>query len=266
MSVLKNKRTEAPTEYFRMFKELYEFTIQKMGQVPKRKQAYLVPPIMDVMDTVFDMVMSLTNEYYKYKIKLLKRPEQAVAVISELEKLQKPLLCLWNIESERYGFERMAKWAERINLFIWKMIDYGQLDMRKERVIYILDRSAAFSMEFIKVICTLHKKIYSLSISGPTDFRATRGMLLMGLADDALYQVAEANYKLPETREEADRRAECIAAALNDLYEMQQPMMAMFNLLDLGDEKSLELAGLLDREIALLAGLQKSDEERYRNL
>lgn len=266
MSVLKNKRQEAPTEYFLVFKNLYGFTVDKMSQVPKRKRAYLVPPIMEVMDSVFGMVMSLTNDYYRYKLKLLDRPDQAHAVIDELRKLQGPLLALWNIEAGRYSFDRMAKWAERINLFAYKMIDYGHLDMRKEHIIYILDRQAVHAMEFAKTISQLHRKIYSLVISGPTDFRGTRGRLLMDLADDALCQVAEANHKMPETRVEYERRAACIAEAMNDLYAMQQPMMAMFNILDLSDGKCLELAGLLEREIALLSGLQKSDKERFGNL
>ena len=57
MSVLASKRTLSRHEYVRTFMELYNYTVQKLSKVPKRKYKFICKPISDAMNGIYNSIM-----------------------------------------------------------------------------------------------------------------------------------------------------------------------------------------------------------------
>lgn len=118
MSVLKSQRTLSRHEYVHTFEKLYKYTQERISKVSKRKYNWLCMPIINNMNSIYNHVMQINNEYFCYGIKLMDRKDQANLVINELKDLQKPLLALWNIE--KYETKKMAIWSDMINWEAYK--------------------------------------------------------------------------------------------------------------------------------------------------
>ena len=88
----------------------------------------------------------------------------------------------------------------------------------------------------------------------------------MRLADTALVCLFEANQHVPDTKEEYLKRRENVSTAFNCVQNMQLPIMSLFFELNYGESTMKEWASLVDTQIKLLNGLQKSDAERFDNL
>lgn len=264
MSVLKSQRTLSRHEYVHTFEKLYKYTQERISKVSKRKYNWLCMPIINNMNSIYNHVMQINNEYFCYGIKLMDRKDQANLVINELKDLQKPLLALWNIE--KYETKKMAIWSDMINEEIKYISRLGGLQEGEVKHIFILDYKAAQEADFIRVMCELHKLIYSKTISLPDMARSTNGALLMNLADEALYRVCHANRFVPTNKKMVENRKEDLSIAYDCIRQMQQPMISIFNIMNYSENTMIEMASKLDSELRLLKGVLQSDKKRFANI
>lgn len=261
MSVLKSQRTLSRHEYVHTFEKLYKYTQERISKVSKRKYNWLCMPIINNMNSIYNHVMQINNEYFCYGIKLMDRKDQANLVINELKDLQKPLLALWNIE--KYETKKMAIWSDMINEEIKYLSRLGGLQEGEVKHIFILDYKAVQEADFIRVMCELHKLIYSKTISLPDMARSTNGTLLMNLADEALYRVCHANRFVPTNKKMVENRKEDLSIAYDCIRQMQQPMISIFNIMNYSENTMIEMASKLDSELRLLKGVLQSDKKRF---
>lgn len=264
MSVLASKRTLSRHEYVNTFLELYSFTSERLDKVSKRRYKWICEPIAHKMNKIFNMIMQVNNDYFEYGIKLIDKQSMAHLIINSLIDLQKPLFAMWNIE--KYETRKMVNWVNYINKEINYIARLGDIPYKDTERVFILDYNAIEEADFLKVMSELHRTIYSKSISLKESLRSTRGTLLMDLADEALYRVCHANLCFPQNKEMYERRKEDISIALDCLREMQQPMMALFHIMNYSENVMIEIVSLLDTETKLLNGLLKSDAKRFGNL
>lgn len=265
MTVIKRKRKLAPDEYVTQFIGLYKFALERLDRMAKRKWVWLAQPIIDEMNSIMDELLSIHNPFYAYGINEYGKSERANIIIRRIIRLQKPLLALWNVE--QYTINRMAMWAEMIDREIYYLSIMGGLHIQKgKRFMCILDYDAINKMDFMKTMCELHRFVYSKTISLPANCRNSSGSMLMNLADDALYHITMANQRIPTTRWQYKKRAKHIAAAIDSLNHMQVPLIAVFNVMNYSESTMFKWCDLLKREIDMLAGLQKSDRQRFQNL
>ena len=264
MSVLVSKRTLSRHEYVNTFIELYEFTEDKLSKIAKRKYKWICEPIASQMNDIFNLILQANNDFFMYGIKLMSVPERSELMIRKLKDLQKPLFVLWNIE--KYETRKMANWVDFINKEIYYLSLLGGIPYKKESQVFILDYDAMKEADFVNVMAELHRLIYTKTISLKESLRSTKGMLLMNLADEALYRVCHSNLHVPQNKKMYENRKKDISIALDCVKQMQVPMAALFNVMNYSENTMLEMANLLDRETKLLRGVMKSDSKRFGNL
>ena len=239
---------------------LYDYTEEKLSKMAKRKYRWLGSPIAEKMNGMRDEIMQIFDQYYDSG-KILQ--EQCYSVIMGLLSLQKPLIALWNVEG--YTVRRMEKWKFLIETEINHLADHGGI-RKRDGYMFILDYEAINRLDCMRNMSQLHKMIYTKSISLPSYCRETKGSYLMQIADTALYHMARGNRKIPETKEEYEARKKDFSRALNCIRSMEQPMFAVFNLMNYSNETMEEIAGLITETENLLKGLMDSDEERFAAL
>ena len=239
---------------------LYDYTEEKLSKMAKRKYRWLGSPIAEKMNGMRDEIMQIFDQYYDSGKSL---QEQCYSVIMGLLSLQKPLIALWNVEG--YTVRRMEKWKFLIETEINHLADHGGI-RKRDGYMFILDYEAINRLDCMRNMSQLHKMIYTKSISLPSYCRETKGSYLMQIADTALYHMARGNRKIPETKEEYEARKKDFSRALNCIRSMEQPMFAVFNLMNYSNETMEEIAGLITETENLLKGLMDSDEERFATL
>ena len=239
---------------------LYDYTEEKLSKMAKRKYRWLGSPIAEKMNGMRDEIMQIFDQYYDSG-KILQ--EQCYSVIMGLLSLQKPLIALWNVEG--YTVRRMEKWKFLIETEINHLADHGGI-RKRDGYMFILDYEAINRLDCMRNMSQLHKMIYTKSISLPSYCRETKGSYLMQIADTAQYHMARGNRKITETREEYEVRKKDFSRALNCIRSMEQPMFAVFNLMNYSNETMEEIAGLITETENLLKGLMDSDEERFAAL
>lgn len=264
MSVLVSKRTLSRHEYVNTFLELYKFTEEKLSKIAKRKYRWIAEPIANQMNEIYNLITQANNDYFCYGIKLLDKPEQSKLIIGKLIDLQKPLFALWNIED--YETRKMVNWVNYINKEIMYLLRLGCISHDERLKVFILDYKAMNEAEFIRTMSKLHKIIYSKTISLKESLRSTKGVLLMNLADEAFYRVCHANLYFPINRKMYENRKEDMSIAIDCLKQMQQPLAALFNIMNYSENTMNEIAKLLDKEMTLLEAVYKSDIKRFKNL
>lgn len=240
--------------------KLYDYTEERLSKMAKRKYRWLAEPIATKMNRIRDEIMQIFDEYlYDGKTK----EEKCMKAARDLLSLQKDLLALWNIE--HYTMDRMIKWVSMIDREINLLAIHGNFKT-EGRHMYILDYEAVEKLAAMKSMSALHKMIYSKAIPLPATPRSTKGSYLMGLADEALYRISEGNRNIPKTREEYEQRKKDFSRAMNCLKSMENPLMAIFNLMNYSNETMEKIASLVTETEKLLKGLMESDERRFANI
>lgn len=261
MSVLASKRDISRIEYAKYYIELYKYSVDRLNRVPKRKQKWICLPISEILNEIYEDIMTINNDVFKYGIKEKSVSQQAMTVINKLLSLQKPLITLWIIE--RYPFEKMAKWAVMINKEIENMARFGELCTNDYSELFIIDYQAMEEMKFLSNMAELHRFIYSKTISLPRKARDSDGSILMSLSSEALYRLIKANRNMPKDKDSYEKRKEDISIALNCLRQMQPPIFSLFLLMNYNEETMTKWADLLNTELKLLNGLITSDAKRF---
>lgn len=265
MSVIKSKRNLSNIQYIMDFRNLYDYTTRQLYKIPKRKQRWLGEPIINRMNKIESLLMEMSNEYFVYGINTKNKQERAKTIIKQFMKLQKPLIALWNIE--RYEQDEMIRWCELINDLIRNVAASHCLPYNDEiRYMFILDYSSIKRTEFMRNMSELHRLIYTHCISMPRNFRDTKGLRLMELADNALFYLSRANIHIPKTKSQYENRRKDISTALECINEMQIPLFSVFNGLHYKNETMEQFAKMISYELKLLKGLLKSDEVRFSDI
>lgn len=265
MSVLVSRRKLAASEYAMNFTKLQQKTRQQLEKIPKRKYRWLADPINNLMNKIFDLIMSSVNDYYHYGIKLKNNIDIAKAICRELYSLGSHLIALWNIED--YTEKAMTTWANAIDNEIKLVLQMGGISFKKDqKYMIIIEKKSVASAKYVGVMCQLHKLIYSKVISSPRYSREGAGRLLITLADRALFSVIDANSKIPTTKKMYEHRKQCIEDAINCINEMEIPTLGFFEVMGYTEYTMQQWADLLAEEKKLLTGIQKSDKEKYSNL
>ena len=264
MSVLASKRTMSELEYHKHFVTLYSMSAAYTAKVPIRKQVYLSAPIESILNEIYLVIGQLADERFKYMYKAEPTSMVAEMLIQKLHSLQPFLLALWNIE--RYETRKMARWANSINREMRLFADMGEIQLYDGDKIIILDWNAVHNAEFVETMCKLQREIYSHIISSPRSFRNNNGNLLVTLSNQALACIADANRKIPETKDEYLHRKECISIAIDCLKQMNTPLLDYYTFNRCTDRVQTEMSALLAKEIKLLQNLLRSDAKRFSEL
>lgn len=266
MSVIVAKRNLSKIQYVESFRQLQLYTQKKLEKIPKRKRKWLRDPIAKIMNEIFNMIMEVANDYFLYGIKLFSKQDRAELIINSLLSLQKPLLSLWNIEKHFYPIKIMEYWCKLINEEVRQIAIMGDIELNNYDKMFILDYTSIEQMNVLSNMCDLHWFIHSKITSLNEHIRATEGLCLIKLIDEALFRIFNANRIYPTTKKEYELRTENIAIAIKCLKEMEVPMLSLFTLELFSEGFMRQWVKQLNEEMKMLNGLQKSDKARFKNL
>ena len=264
MSVLASKRNLSKLEYAYYFMKLYDYTIERLQKIPKRKAKRLGRTILNEMNEISYYIQQLANKYFAEDESLCDKPEHVKMIVGKIEDLQMPLYALW-IE-ENYDEKHMVIWASMLNQQVRLLLRHAGLLWKEEFPIHIINKSVFDEFEVLNNIRELHRFIYTKTTNMNTSFRETKGTLLMDLADKALFNLCEANRKIPEDHEEFVKREKRLAVAQDCINQMQIPILSLITLSRCSEETTQEWLVLVNTELKLINGLRKSDKERFKEL
>lgn len=264
MSVLKNKRKIARTEYENTFSKLYQYSMTQTIKVPKRRKKWLCPNIDNTMNEVYRSLMAVTDSYFSTKTEKYKYASaKATNCIKKLNSLEKPLMILWNVQ--KYETKKMQTWSDQIKMEVGllnNMIESENI----ECTVSILDNYSINKALFLKNMSALHRYTHGKVTNATNLYDDTEGFILISLVDDAFYELMLANKKIPETKEEYEQRKQHISNAITYLKNMNRPMLFYFNLMQYSERVMVEWAKMLSEELKMLYSVQKSDRERFGKL
>lgn len=263
MSVLKNKRKTAFSEFERQMILLCRYTKDRLNSVPARYKKFINPKIYDPTNKAMTAVILANEQNSRTAQGQKRRLVMFKAAVQQLVSLQKPLLAAWNL----LGIEEesTARWADMINrefALIWGVTKWKEA----QPMIIALPKRKMEKLEFLKTMAELHRYTYMKIGHAPTHCKDTIGDRIADFVNTALCEIVLANHKIPETKAEATERAAHIQSAIDSLNGLQRPLLALWLIQDYSENEMDEWAGLIDKELRLLEGLKTADAERYKNL
>lgn len=171
-------------------------------------------------------------------------------IIDEILKLQPKLLALWNVQD--YEERTMCIWCDSYNEVINTLSVLANLELTREDEIYILDRYHAANSSAVNNILELQKYAYTKIISATRSFRNSAGSFLIDNIDRAVYLIAKGSFLKPQSREDYAQRVECYSEALNLLKQINQPIIAYFNVMNSSERVMTEWTSLYAASIRTL--------------
>lgn len=263
MSVLKNKRKTAFSEFERQMLLLCRYTKDRLNSVPARYKKFINPKIYDPTNKAATAVILANEQNSRTAQGQKRRLVMFKAAVQQLVSLQKPLLAAWNL----LGIEEesTARWADMINrefALIWGVTKWKEA----QPMIIALPKRKMEKLEFLKTMAELHRYTYMKIGHAPTHCKDTISDRIADFVNTALCEIVLANHKIPETKAEATERAAHIQSAIDSLNGLQRPLLALWLIQDYSENEMDEWAGLIDKELRLLEGLKTAEAERYKNL
>ena len=244
--------------------------MQVAKKTPMRKRKWLINPIFVYANDILKRVMDISEEMNRkdiiYNDKISKRIENVIAIIDDVKYLQPLLLALWNVES--YKFSSMCNFASQINLFqtlIIKTIKGVDYNIESE-YICVLNFDRIKTVAFLSNLSELHKYTHGKVCHMKNTLCDNSASLIIELIDSAFSHVIIANSKIPQNKSEYEKRKCHISEAIKNLDELNRPLISCFNVMNYSENTMQQWGNLIDTEIKLLKGLQKSDAERFSNL
>lgn len=263
MSVLKTQRRVSSSQYWSSFTELYAFHVERIALISGRKQKWICTDINVIMNKAYEIVSSIESKYFPKDDKEEIKESLFSKTIDYLESLQNGLLILWNIEG--YSMRQMSNWATMIDSEM-KLLNDSMKTKREFNKIQILDWDKIHSTNFLNNMSKLHRFVHGKVIKVPHRYGDTIGASLTQFIDTAFVDIMRANIKMPETKDEYEKRKLLISEAISCLEDSEFPLLQLFNISHYSERVMKEFSDMLSNEIKMLKGLQISDRKRFADL
>ena len=263
MSVLKSRRTLSKFEFEHTFATFYQFSVERMASVAKRRHRWICWKMEVKLNKIFNELMEINEGYFESATKREEIDEIIKTAIEDLRDLEKPMMVFWNIE--QYEIRRMVAWASMLNAEIDILSSMRSTVAPAEKV-QVLDWRTILNVKFLSNIFELHRIIHGKVVRVPSKYDDTYSSLLIDLIDEALYSLAKANRKMPTTKKEYDTRKKHISNAISCLRKMQRPLVFFFNVMGYSERSLNEISEKISEELKMLYALNKSDKTRFGKL
>lgn len=243
---------------------LYKYSANRTMKLPKRRRKWLGDNIDAIMNSSYSSVMEASTNYSRdeniaYETLCLHTKD----ALQMLQKLQSPLLVLWNVQ--KYEQKDMVEWAKFVNAELNLLNDISGGDGAINQI-FILDWRRINSVEFLRNMSELHRYTHGKVANAKMCYDSTQGKLLIDDVNDAFYHLMLANVKIPETHDEYVTRQKHLKQSLSSLNKMNRSLLLYFNVMQYSENVMNEWSDLLVNEMKLISGLMKSDKERFWKL
>lgn len=265
MSVYVSRQKVAYSEFEFQLIRICNKIDERAKSLPSRYKKYLNPKLYGPMNQAYRACIRANETYSRTADGLKKRNGYIVEAIKAVYALQEPLLALWNIKQAKEG--GMVELRDMMNREIALL--YGVLKMETPtQKIEILPIRKMERLTFLGKMGELHRYSYQKIGHAPESCFIYQSQNIQSFVDAALADVVLANRKEPESRDELEKRTKHLKSAVANLNGLQTPLLSFWNVnfQSISENVMDEWAGMINEEIALLEGLMKSDEKRFKSL
>lgn len=263
MSVLRGKRKVAFTEFERQMGVICRVIKDRLNSVPARYRKFINPKLYEPANKAYTAVILANEQSPRTAQGLQRRNALFDTALKSILQMQKPLIAYWNIkDSSEGGIKEVVDMLNREIALI-----YGVTKRQEAQpMIVALPKEKMKRLAFLNKMGELHKYTYQKIGHAPNDCKDFISGKIADFVDTALYAVVMANHKIPETKDEAEKREKNLQLAIDSINGMQRPLLALWNIMDYSESVMDEWAGLLDDELKILEGLKTADKARYKTL
>lgn len=266
MSVIKAKRHIAKSEFEQTFSLFYADSRRLLSKASKRRKDFICPKIICLNNSIYnDLMIVQLNLFAKQKDKKDEKQKRIKYALEKIENLEKAIMVYSNIMS--LPFDKQCRWCDPLNKEIALLNGMIEDDNDKSDFrVKVLDWEKINKFQVLKNMCALHRYVHGKAVKAKNFLDNGETPLIIELIDEAFYNTMTASTFFPKTKEEYQNRKNKLKRALHCLDEIQRPMLSYFNTMEYSDRVMREWSELLNDEIKLLKGLQKSDKKRFRKL
>jgi len=266
MSVITAKRHTAKSEFEHTFSLFYADSRRLLSKVPKRRERFICPKIIWLNNSIYNDLMIVQEILFtKQKDKKIEKQNRIKNALEKIAELEKPIMVYSNIMA--MPFDKQCNWCKTLNKEIALL--NGMLENESDKSncrIEVLDWEKIHKFKAVNNMCSLHRYTHGKAVRAVNIFDNGDTALVIELIDEAFYNVIKANSSFPNNKEEYEMRIKRIERALQCLNEIQRPMLSYFNVMKYSNRVMREWSDILNKEIKLLKGLQKSDKKRFCKL
>ena len=264
MSVLRSKRGIAYSEFERNMWKIHIDLEQRMHALPSRYKKHICDKLYEPMNRAYDALIIANEQKGRSPAAKEKRIKCFYKGVRYLLQMEKPLMCFFNVRDvSETGASLLEKSLNYEIALIWGAAGFNK---EKKPVFHILHKEKFKKLEFLENMAKLHKYTFQKTAHAPNDAFDALSTRIDDFATNALYDVVMANVKPPETKAEAQARDAWLKDAIDNLNAMQRPMVGLWNIMEYSENIMDEWAGMIDKELSLLAGLREADRKRYKSL
>jgi hypothetical protein len=266
MSVLLVNRHLSKTEYEQSYSYYFSDSERILNKCSKRRMKYIAKPIFKINTMLYKNIMFITSDLFaKSKKTRDKQQERIQMCFNCIKELNKRIMIYANVTNME--FDKQCNWCNSL------VKVQGYLDMKVESpykkskfTFHVLDWKIISEFEVLNNMCELHRYCHGKAVRAKELLDDDTTILLLELIDESFYLTMTANTYIPRTKAEYEEREEMLTKALKLLYQIQRPMLSLFNTMHYSNQIQTEWSDMLKKEIKLLKGLQKSDKARFSKL
>lgn len=263
MSVHRSKRKIAFAEFEKQAIGISKYTHERMQHTPNRFKKFCCPKIYELTSRMCDDAI-FANEQYAYDpVQLAERVRLLEDALETIQALQKPLYCYWNLfETKQTTIDCWVSKLNRESALICGVLKNG----RKPEMIKPLPYEQIHKAQFVKKISELQRFTNKKIAHEPLEYKDYLLDRIKTMSDDALCSVVFGNEKIPETKEEYQKRTKHFRHALQCLNSLQRPLYALWSIRLPSEAVMQEWSDLIDDSIRLLQSVITSDRQRFSTL
>ena len=264
MGVLRSRRGLAYSEFERNMWKLHMNLESRMRALPARYKKHVCEKLYGPLNRAYNALIIADEQKGSTGAAKEKRRKYFEAAVKYIMQMEKPLLCFCNIrEVSEAGLNDISKAIDREIALI-----YGAAGWQREEkpVFHTLKKDKFHKLAFLGKMAELHRYTFQKTTHAPTGCFDALSTRIDDFVTNALYAVVMANEKMPETKQEAQRRDAWLKEAIDNLNAMQRPMVGLWNIVEYSEKTMDEWAGMIDEELRILTGLREADRQRYKDL
>lgn len=275
MAVKVNLRHLSDTEYENTFTKLLRYLQNRFEHLPKRHLRFLGKPYNDLLCDEYEVIMEITEEYYKGHRYGIARYRQCVKALEIFEEIISYTYMFWNIAYEKNGIKHVKQnsrefWANYINNEIIlingimkKCNGYNGNEKLPKAYSYL--NSSARKAIFLSNLMDITRTVYKYASHSSKNYRDIQIESLLKFSRHAFYFAITGNI-IPTNSKEYKIRKSNLSNAIDNLYKMNRPIKELaFNHV-FSDNDLEKLSSLVTDTIKVITTIQKNDSERYKEL
>lgn len=263
MSVLKNQRRLSRSEFEYNYCLFYAEYADRVNRTSKRRMKWVGKPLLNAMNNALQSILNVNQYRFAKGDNIDKKIKSVNKAIDDIYNIQKPLLTYFNIEV--LPFNKQVRCVEFLSKEVELLSDITNQTERCCKFL-VIDYESVHKMKFIENMCELHRLTHSKLIRATGNLENTETPILANLIDTALYNLLCANNIYPQNKDEYLIRKDKFDYVLELLDEMYVPLYSYFEIMNYSEKEQYRWVNLIEQEIKLINGVNKSDKKHFSHL